>query len=134
MTIDQDRTGAAPVPTGPLSKIDYDEKMALLESGSLAEEITRRLRAPRYADRVARVEFERTGKTIHLRVSDKGPGFDFATVLNASIAMDRPNGRGIWIARTMCFEQLSYRGRGNVVEAVMRVPREAGIRTSRRSE
>jgi benzoyl-CoA 2,3-epoxidase subunit B len=27
MTVDQDRTGAAPAPTGPLSKINYDEKI-----------------------------------------------------------------------------------------------------------
>jgi hypothetical protein len=115
-------------------EIDYNEKTALLEGGRLVEEITRRLRLPRYADRVARVEFKRTGKAIHLRVSDQGPGFDFEAFQTASIALDRPNGRGISIARNLCFERVTYRGRGNVVEAALEIGSDGDLATPCRSE
>lgn len=102
-------------------EIDYDEKTMLVESGSFADEVSRRLNLPRYAGRVVRVEFERTAEAIHLRVIDEGSGFDFARFCDADVPTDRPNGRGICIARRLCFSRLTYRGPGNAVEAVMPV-------------
>ncbi|MGA2126410.1 MAG: SpoIIE family protein phosphatase [Xanthobacteraceae bacterium] len=98
-------------------EISYDEKTKFLEAGGFDEEVARRLKLPEYTDRVARVEFEQTADTIYLRVIDEGPGFDFAQVVDMELSMERPNGRGIYIARSLCFDRLSYRGRGNMVEA-----------------
>jgi anti-sigma regulatory factor (Ser/Thr protein kinase)/FixJ family two-component response regulator len=101
-------------------EIDYDEKTVLVETGAFGDEINRRLNLPQYADRLVRVEFERTPKAFHLRVIDEGAGFDHARFRNADPPTDRPNGRGILIARRLCFGRLTYRGQGNVVEAVIR--------------
>jgi response regulator RpfG family c-di-GMP phosphodiesterase len=105
-------------------EIDYDEKAKLLESGRLEGELARRLRRAPYADRVARVEFRRATKSVRLRVTDEGPGFDFRRFVEADVPLDRPNGRGICIARTLCFDRMTYRGQGNVVEVVMAVDRD----------
>ena len=105
-------------------EIDYDEKAKLLETGRFEGELTRRLRQPPYADRVARVEFRRATKSIRLRVIDEGPGFDFRRFVEADLPMDRPNGRGICIARKLCFDRVIYRGQGNVVEVVMAIDRD----------
>jgi anti-sigma regulatory factor (Ser/Thr protein kinase)/DNA-binding NarL/FixJ family response regulator len=105
-------------------EIDYDEKAKLLESGRFEGELARRLRQAPYADRVARVEFRRATKSIRLRVTDAGPGFDFRRFVEADMPMDRPNGRGICIARTLCFDRVTYRGLGNVVEVVMAIDRD----------
>jgi CheY-like chemotaxis protein len=105
-------------------EIDYDEKAKLLESGRFEAELARRLRQPPYAGRVARVEFRRATKSIRLRVVDAGPGFDFRRFVEADLPMDRPNGRGISIARKLCFDRVIYRGQGNVVEVVMAMGRD----------
>ena len=105
-------------------EIDYDEKTKLLESGRFEGELARRLGQPPYAGRVARVEFRRATKSIRLRVIDQGPGFDFRRFVEADLPMDRPNGRGICIARKLCFDRMIYRGQGNVVEVVMAIGRE----------
>ena len=105
-------------------EIDYDEKAKLLENGRFEAELARRLRQAPYADRVARVEFRRATKSIRLRVIDEGPGFDFRRFVAADLPMDRPNGRGICIARTLCFDRVIYRGEGNVVEVVMAIGRD----------
>jgi response regulator RpfG family c-di-GMP phosphodiesterase len=105
-------------------EIDYDEKARLLESGRFEGELARRLRQPPYADRVARVEFRRATKSIRLRVIDEGPGFDFRRFVEADLPMDRPNGRGICIARKLCFDRVIYKGQGNVVEVVMAIGRD----------
>ncbi|HXW29128.1 MAG TPA: ATP-binding protein [Xanthobacteraceae bacterium] len=107
-------------------EIDYEEKAKLLETGRFEGELARRLRQAPYADRVARVEFRRATKSIRLRVTDAGPGFDFRRFVEADMPMDRPNGRGICIARTLCFDRVTYRGPGNVVEVVMAIDRDDG--------
>lgn len=106
-------------------EISYDRKAALLETGDFMLEIERRLHLHPYAQRTARVEFERTAQTIVLRVSDQGPGFDFARFLNADIPMERPNGRGISIAKRMGFGRLTYKGCGNIVEVITDISRSS---------
>jgi anti-sigma regulatory factor (Ser/Thr protein kinase) len=101
--------------------IDSDEKCRLLLSGTYHDEIDARLDVAPYAYRVAVVEFRRRKKRIWLRVTDEGKGFDFAKYLKAEINLDKPNGRGIAIAKVMAFDQVRYRGRGNVVEAWIRL-------------
>ena len=102
-------------------EISQDEKALLLENGTFVDEIARRLHQSPYADRVARVEFRRTQSAVRVRITDQGPGFDYEKFFDADTPSDRPNGRGIGIARTMCFDRLTYRGAGNDVEAVIRV-------------
>jgi hypothetical protein len=93
----------------------------LLRDGDFAEEVTRRLALPRYAGRVASVEFRRTRTMIRLRVTDEGPGFDFRKYLQATPLADGPNGRGILIASKFSFDKVVYHGKGNVVDGVIRL-------------
>jgi len=72
-----------------------------------------------------RIEFSRTDTEISLRVNDEGDGFDFGRFLaNDDFALDRPNGRGILSARSMCFDLLEYQGKGNVVVATTQLAQD----------
>lgn len=100
-------------------EIDFAAKRDLLMRGAFAEEVERRLHEPPYADRVVRVAFGRSRRRIKLRIEDQGAGFDHAAVLHQGLPLDGPNGRGITIASRLCFDTLTYRGAGNVVEATV---------------
>jgi anti-sigma regulatory factor (Ser/Thr protein kinase) len=100
-------------------EIDFDEKVRLIESGTYADEIARRLRLPKYAERFVLVDFKRTKGAIRLSVCDDGPGFDYSKYFEADYAPDGPNGRGIVIASRLSFDRVVYHGRGNVVDAII---------------
>ncbi len=90
-------------------EITYEEKSALGDHRSLVAEVERRLRLPEYANRVARVRFQRYDDTIQIAIEDEGPGFDPEPYL--SIDPNRvfdTHGRGIALARLMSFDALSY--------------------------
>lgn len=100
-------------------EIDMDKKTELLLAGQLEVEVLRRLKVEPYCHRLARVDFRRHSNAIHLRVVDEGPGFDFKAVLASDFEHSRPNGRGIHVAQSLCFDTISYLGNGNTVEAVI---------------
>lgn len=100
-------------------EIDYAEKAALLQSGDFTEEVGRRLAHPSYAKRVASVEFKRMKTMIRVRITDQGKGFDYAKFQGADVLSEGPNGRGILIASKFSFDKVIYRGRGNIVDAVI---------------
>ena len=100
-------------------EIDYDTKSALLLNGQIEDEIERRLGMEPYRSRVVNVKFKCTKEHVWLRVTDQGAGFDFKAALDAEMPMDRPNGRGILVARNLCFDTLTYEGSGNTVEATI---------------
>jgi phosphoserine phosphatase RsbU/P len=102
-------------------EIDYAEKAELLQNGYFAAEMARRLSLPPYAPRVASIAFHRTKTMIRIRVSDEGPGFDFRKYLRATELSDGPNGRGILIASKFSFDKVVYHGKGNVVDAIIRL-------------
>ena len=103
-------------------EIDFDAKTELLERGQFEAEIVRRLALPAYADRVVRVRFKRTSKAISFHVADGGPGFDHKKFVSADFSDGLPNGRGIRIARQICFDRVTYSSAGNVVGAVIWTP------------
>ena len=76
------------------------------------------MREPRYRDRFATLRLERHAGHVEFEVSDMGAGFDWKTLLDIhpSRAMDL-HGRGIAIARRVCFDSVEYHGCGNVVVA-----------------
>lgn len=102
-------------------EIDFEEKALLLEAGRFEQEVRRRLCLPQYADRSVHVNFRRLPKEIRMLVTDCGPGFDSSRFLGAEPPVNRPNGRGIFMAERLSFDILRYRGRGNVAEAVVRL-------------
>ena len=102
-------------------EIEFGEKSRFIESCCYTQEIARRMEFPRFASRVVSVKFRRTTKSIRMRVCDQGPGFDFLRYVDAAQLPDGPNGRGILIATKFSFDKVVYRGRGNVVDAVIRL-------------
>lgn len=100
--------------------ISYDEKTALHMAGEWEAEIERRLAAPEQAGRKVRVEVMRGADAMTFVISDCGGGFDWQRYL--AIAPERaydPNGRGIAVARALCFTSLEYQGCGNIVVATV---------------
>ncbi|HWT54530.1 MAG TPA: response regulator [Rhodocyclaceae bacterium] len=100
--------------------ISYAEKAALHMSGGWEDEILRRLALPEWAGHKVRVEVQRDPDALSFVISDCGNGFDWQDYL--SIAPERaydPNGRGIAVARELCFSKLEYQGCGNVVVATV---------------
>ncbi len=102
--------------------ITYREKTELLESGNLQQEIERRLALPELASRRVRVTFRRDPERLSTTIEDEGEGFDWRPYLDVDPerALD-PNGHGIAIACGMCFDEVTYQGKGNVVTAVIRL-------------
>lgn len=103
-------------------EIDFATKRELLLSGRYEEEIERRLATQPFASRRVHVAFRRTRHQIRLRIIDAGKGFDHASAMSQGYPLDGPNGRGIAIASKLCFDRITYRGRGNTVEAISRCP------------
>lgn len=106
--------------------INNEEKSTLIASGNLEEEIERRLRLPGFGERLVEVEFRRTSERNCLVVRDQGGGFDYQTFVDRQAFTDRPNGRGIVLARDLAFDDLQYRGCGNEVFATCEISETAG--------
>ncbi|MBL8468736.1 MAG: response regulator [Methyloversatilis discipulorum] len=103
--------------------ISYAEKSRLRLEDCWQEEVERRLQLPEYAGRRARLRIECSDDAVRYTVSDEGEGFDYARYLDfdPGRAFD-PNGRGIAMARQLCFRSLEYTGCGNVVTATVERP------------
>lgn len=100
--------------------ISYAEKSRLRMEDRWQEEVERRLLLPENVGKRARLVVERSATAITYTVSDQGSGFDFRRYLDfdPERAYD-PNGRGIAMARQLCFRQLEYIGCGNAVTATV---------------
>ncbi|MEQ8233502.1 MAG: ATP-binding protein [Gammaproteobacteria bacterium] len=101
--------------------ISYAEKSALLETGTWAEEIARRLQLAPYRDRVARVRVESDADAVRFRIRDQGSGFRPDVYLDFDVQrLTHAHGRGIAMARRVSFDEVRYYARGNDVEATVR--------------
>lgn len=104
--------------------ITYAEKSALGGGEHLAEEVARRLAMPDFAQRWAKVEFQRAAGELRFLIRDCGGGFDWQRYLEMSPerAFDT-HGRGIAMSRMISFDRMQYLGCGNEVEAVVILPK-----------
>lgn len=102
--------------------IDYEEKSRLVASGTLSEEIARRLSDPAFSTRVAEVAFTRLADAIELTIRDGGVGFDATRFLDFDPSrLTETHGRGIAMSRLLSFDELRYVDPGNCVVAVKRL-------------
>ena len=98
--------------------ITYDEKSELNGEGRWAEEVQRRLALPENADKVVNVEYKKRNGEIVIKICDQGKGFDWEPYLEMDTARAfHSHGRGIAMARMLSFDELNYLGKGNEVEA-----------------
>ena len=102
--------------------IGYDRKTALIENGSLEDEIERLLNSAEFSNRHAEVRVRRSDGELSFRICDQGAGFNWRGYLEMSPerAFDT-HGRGIAMARMLSFERVEYAAQGNEVEAVIRL-------------
>jgi anti-sigma regulatory factor (Ser/Thr protein kinase) len=107
--------------------ISFHEKAELLDRGAWQEEIERRLGLPELAGRRVRVTLVRADGEITATIRDEGDGFDWRPYLDPDPerVLDA-NGHGIAIARGVCFDDVAYQGKGNVVVATVRLGAETG--------
>jgi CheY-like chemotaxis protein/anti-sigma regulatory factor (Ser/Thr protein kinase) len=96
--------------------ISYSEKSQIIRENRWQDEIARRLAADEYKNKVATVSLDTNDEEIILHVVDEGKGFDWQNYLDfdPTRATD-PNGRGIAMAKTMSFDSIEYKGKGNDV-------------------
>ncbi len=100
--------------------LDYEDKARLKRDGDWELELERRALLPPYCDRLVRVSFERTREGLRFEICDEGDGFEWQRYLelDPARAFDL-NGRGIALAKALCFDDLTYRGCGNVAVATI---------------
>jgi CheY-like chemotaxis protein len=106
--------------------IDYEEKTRLLSEYRLEEEIERRLQLPENQEKFAEVEYKDLGDSFEFHIRDCGEGFDFLRFQSLTVETAYSHhGRGIVIARNLCFDDMQYIGRGNQVRGVILRTRSA---------
>jgi hypothetical protein len=97
-------------------EISHDEKTALMISGTLYDEIARRLAMPCYRDRKVTVRVTRNhDRSGAIAISDDGIGFDWRAHMAALDGDYGGRGRGIALARELSFPDLEFHDPGNVV-------------------
>lgn len=102
--------------------ITLNDKSELLKSGRWEAEVVRRLALPEHRDKWVQVHFHNAGDVITIHVRDDGPGFDWRAYLEFDPKRAfEPNGRGIALARQLCFPDLEYIGAGNEVRLSVRL-------------
>lgn len=103
-------------------EIGRELKRELLQEARLNEEVIRRLGLPKYRGRKVCVNVARSDQEIVYRIQDDGAGFDWRACEEIDPStLILPNGRGILLARRMCFDALQYEDPGNSVRAVVRL-------------
>ncbi len=102
--------------------IDYDEKTRLQETEEWEIEVGRRLKLPEHSSKYVTVTFQRQVREIHIVITDEGEGFDWTQYEKFSPEMAlASHGRGIAMAKALCFDRIEYRGAGNEVLCVILV-------------
>lgn len=96
--------------------ITYQEKSQLHQTGEWEDEVNSRQQLPLYCDKYATLQFERSGSTITVTITDMGSGFEWEGYLSFDPRRILDNhGRGIAIANNLCFHQLEYCNGGRTV-------------------
>ena len=100
-------------------EITFEEKSTLLEIGSTAEEVEKRLPMDRYKERWASLEVLAYSDEIVLIIADQGSGFDWKKFLDRKLSeVSGLHGRGMLLSEAQ-FKTMTYIGNGNKVVAVV---------------
>lgn len=100
-----------------------DKTKALTEGGKVWSGLLQaRAQQPPFRDRRVHVLTQLEGGIFEITVRDMGEGFNHAKLPDplAEENLERPNGRGVYLARQQ-FDSVEYTGRGNVVTARKRL-------------
>jgi hypothetical protein len=98
--------------------ITYDEKTALVHTGNWRQEALRRLALPQNQHKQIHTHLLQSDHGLTLYIRDEGQGFVWQPYLECSAErLHHPHGRGIALAKELCFESLTYSALGNEVVA-----------------
>lgn len=100
-------------------EISAIEKAKAMAEGKWRSLVVKRQGESVYARRRVRVKFQRGGRVISLVIQDDGPGIDAETAEMANPTAKGYRAKGIKIAKSLGFSQVSYLGVGNIVEATI---------------
>lgn len=100
--------------------IGFAEKSRLTQAQTWLDEIERRLSLPDNSKKFVDVNFYKDQKTIKIKISDQGNGFDWHKYqdLDHSRIYER-HGRGIAMAKHLTFNTMQYLGNGSQVECII---------------
>jgi len=100
--------------------ITYEEKTQLLQGDVWHDEITQRLALEEYKHRIVRVDLYSASDRVWVHITDEGQGFDWKKYDDVPVeATPYMHGRGILTSKSLSFDALEYRGRGNEVVAIV---------------
>ena len=101
--------------------IEFHDKAKLLAADRWEQEVDKRLALPENAGEYVSAAVRREANLLHVAIRDCGPGFEWRRYveLDESRAL-QPNGRGIAVARQVCFRSLEFNETGN--EVVVTLP------------
>jgi CheY-like chemotaxis protein len=100
-------------------EIGYQAKTKLLDTHAWSSEVAHRLADPKYNQRKVTIRLRQLPDRTELTIADEGNGFDWKKY--AEISEDRLfdlHGRGIPLARKLCFDHCEYHGKGNSVTCI----------------
>lgn len=100
--------------------ITYEEKSRLIEKDEWIAEVKQRITLPENISKKVWVQFGTSENELRFLIQDQGAGFDWRSFmdLNPDRAFDA-HGRGIYLARTVSFDRVTYEGSGNQVIAII---------------
>jgi DNA-binding response OmpR family regulator len=103
--------------------ITYEEKSQYKKDNIWEEKISARQKEPQHAHKIVKVHFTRTPTDFMIRIEDQGAGFDSTKFMNLSPErLLDTHGRGIMMAKSLVFKELTFSPKGNVVTCV--IPRQ----------
>ncbi|WP_135076559.1 ATP-binding protein [Terasakiella sp. SH-1] len=110
-------------------EITHEEKIDLRNQGRWVEEIEKRQEDAVFRERCASLKLKRDNDRLYLRLEDEGQGFDWEKVMKAmqEKANLTKSGRGIVIVQKSGLENISYIGKGNIVECSFEITNKEGL-------
>lgn len=103
-------------------EIDYHEKTKIYDKNNWEKHIKEKLNLPENKDKVVTVHYTKSPNEIKLRIEDQGKGFEWKKFqeLSDSRKLDI-HGRGVFLATSLSFSTLEYEGKGNIVNAKIKM-------------
>lgn len=97
-------------------EISYDEKVAALDTNTMAELYKSRMEDPELMNRKIIVEYRQRNDYSEWLITDEGKGFDWESIPDPTqgAQLMELNGRGIFITNFL-FDEMEYIGKGNQV-------------------
>lgn len=100
--------------------IDNLEKAKLKLDNTWHTEVEKRLSQPQYHAKDVAVQVDFSPDLIRIIITDQGNGFDWQAFEKNPFSVTRAyNGRGLLVARSLCFDEIQFSTKGNVVHCAV---------------